>query len=211
MAAEHTPSELNEERRAALDRAGRRWEYTTTAWNTFEAVVSVVSGLVAHSLALVAFGLDSTVEVFASLIVLWHLRGDDESVDPSRTHRAMRLLAGAFAALGIFLVAVSVHGLATHAKAETSPVGMAFMAATVVVMFILAWGKRRTGVALGNRPLIANARMAVIDGSLAASILMALALDVLFGWWWADPVAAAIVAVVALNEARELWTGEAEI
>ena len=87
---------------------------------------------------------------------------------------------------------------------------MAFMGATVVVMFILAWGKRRTGRALGNRPLVANARMAVIDGSLAASILAALALDALFGWWWADPIAAGIVAVVALNEARELWTGEDE-
>lgn len=205
-----TASELSEERRVALDRAGQRWEYTTTAWNTVEAVVSVASGLVAHSLALVAFGLDSSVEVFASLIVLWHLRGDDETVDPSRTHRAMRLLAGAFAALGIYLVGDSIHGLTTHAKAETSPVGMAFMAATVVVMFILAWGKRRTGLALVNRPLIANARMAVIDGSLAASILAALALEVVFGWWWADPVAAAIVAVVALNEAHELWTGEAK-
>jgi divalent metal cation (Fe/Co/Zn/Cd) transporter len=173
-------------------------------------VVSVFSGLVAHSLALVAFGLDSSVEVFASLIVLWHLRGDDETVDPSRTHRAMRLLAGAFAALGVYLIGDSIHGLAIHAKAETSPVGMAFMAATVVVMFILAWGKRRTGVALGNRPLIANARMAVIDGSLAASILVALALDVAFGWWWADPVAAGIVAIVALNEAHELWKGETE-
>ncbi len=209
-AQNHLASEPDEDRRAALDRAGQRWEYTTTAWNTFEAVVSVVAGIVAHSLALVAFGLDSTVEVIASLIVLWHLRGDDETIDPSRAHRAIRLLAAAFAALGVYLVVDSAHGLSTHAKAETSPVGMAFMGATVVVMFILAWGKRRTGLALGNRPLIANARMAVIDGSLAASILAALALDVLFGWWWADPVAAAIVAVVALNEARELWTGEAE-
>ena len=168
----------------------------------------MLTGLAAHSLALVAFGLDSTVEVFASLVVLWHLGGDDETADPARARRAMRLLAAAFAALGAYLVFDSVHGLASRARAETSPVGMAFMGATVIVMLVFAWAKRRTGTALGNRPLIANARMAVIDGSLAASILVALALDGLLGWWWADPVAAGIVAVVALSEARELWTGE---
>jgi len=123
----------------------------------------------------------------------------------------MRLLAVAFAALGCYLVVDSIHGLVSGAEADTSPVGMAFMAATVLVMFVLAWGKRRTGLLLGNRPLVANARMAVIDGCLAASILIALSLDALLGWWWADPAAAGIVAAVALNEARELWTGETDI
>lgn len=123
----------------------------------------------------------------------------------------MRLLAVAFALIGSYLVAVSIHGLTSRAQAESSPIGMAFMAATVVVMFVLAWGMRRTGMALGNRPLIANARMEVIDGCLAASILIALTLHAVLGWWWADPAAAAIVALVALNEARELWTGEAEL
>jgi divalent metal cation (Fe/Co/Zn/Cd) transporter len=200
--------ELTESRRVALERTGRRWEYATTIWNTFEAVAAVVSGIIAHSLALVAFGLDSTVEVFASLVVLWHLGGDNETTDPARARRAMRLLAGAFAALGIYLVLDAAHGLMSRTKAETSPVGMVFLGATVIVMFILAWGKRRTGHALGNRPLIANARMAVVDGALAACILLALGLDTLIGWWWADPMAAGVVAVVALNEARELWSGE---
>jgi divalent metal cation (Fe/Co/Zn/Cd) transporter len=211
MATPGTTPDLTAERQAALERHGRWWEYTTTIWNTFEAAVAIGTGLAAHSLALVAFGLDSGVEVFASLVVLWHLRGDNEATDPQRARRAMRLLAIAFALLGCYLVADSIHGVVSRAQAESSPVGMAFMAATVVVMFILAWGKRRTGLALGNRPLVANARMAVIDGCLAASILVALALDTVLGWWWADPAAAAIVALVALNEARELWTGETEL
>ena len=176
-----------------------------------EATVSIVTGLLASSLALVAFGLDSTIEVFASLVVLWHLRGADESTDPLRARRAMRLLAIAFGLLGVYLVFDSIHGLISHSEAHTSPIGMLFLAATVVIMFVFAWAKRRTGLALGNRPLIANARMAAIDGLLAAGILIALALDAALGWWWSDPVAAGAVALITLNEARELWSGEIDL
>ena len=80
------------------------------------------------------------------------------------------------------------------------------MAAIVVVMFVLAWGKRRTGLALGNRPLIANASMTLLDGCLAAGIATPLILDAIAEWWWTDPLAAGLVAVVALNEAREAFT-----
>ena len=205
-----TPT-LTETERFGLERSGRRWEYATTAWNVMEATVSITTGLLSASLALVAFGLDSTIEVFASLVVLWHLRGDDESTDPRRARRAMRLLSLAFGLLGIYLVIDSAHGLVTHAEATTSPLGMVFLGATVVIMFVFAWAKRRTGLALGNRPLIANARMAAIDGLLAAGILLALALDAALGWWWADPVAAGVVALITLNEARELWSGEIEL
>ncbi len=176
-----------------------------------EAAVSIVTGVLAASLALVAFGLDSTIEAFASLVVLWHLRGADESTDPARARRAMRLLAIAFGLLGIYLVFDSIHGLASHAEARTSPLGMVFLAATVVIMFLFAWVKRQAGLALGNRPLIANARMAAIDGMLAAGILLALALDALLGWWWSDPLAAGVVALITLNEARELWSGEVDL
>lgn len=205
------PSALDDHQRIALERRGRNWEYATTAWNVMEAAVSVTTGILAASLALVAFGLDSTVEVFASLVVLWHLRGDDESTDPARARRAMRLLGIAFGLLGVYLIIDSAHGLLTHAEATTSPLGMVFLGATVVMMFIFAWVKNRIGVALGNRPLIANARMAVIDGMLAGGILIALGLDAWLGWWWADPVAAGVVALVTLNEARELWTGEGDL
>jgi divalent metal cation (Fe/Co/Zn/Cd) transporter len=189
----------------ALARRGRRFEYATTAWNSLEAVVAISTGLASHSLALVAFGLDSCVEVFASLIVLWHLGGAEEDVDPARTQRALRLIAMAFAALGVYLIGDAVHALWTRTVSQPSPVGIVFMGATVIVMFLLAWGKRRTGHALKNRPLIANASMTLIDGCLAASILAALVADRAFGWWWADPLAAATVAAVALREARENW------
>jgi divalent metal cation (Fe/Co/Zn/Cd) transporter len=172
-----------------------------------EAIVAVATGLAAGSLALVAFGLDSCVEVFASIVVLWHLGGAPEEADPARARRAVRLIAGAFAVLGVYLLVQAVRGFVTRITPDSSVVGTVFIAATVVVMFLLAWGKRRTGRALGNRPLIANASLTFIDGCLATGILAALLADRLFGWWWADPLAAAIVGLVALNEARENWRG----
>jgi divalent metal cation (Fe/Co/Zn/Cd) transporter len=192
---------------AELERRGRRLEYATTVWNCLEAIVAVSTGLAANSLALVAFGLDSCVEVFASIVVLWHLGGAPEEADPARAHRAVRLIAGAFAFLGVYLLVQAVRGFVTRITPGSSLVGTVFIAATVVVMFMLAWGKRRTGRSLGNRPLIANASLTFIDGCLATGILAALLADRLFGWWWADPLAAAIVGLVALNEARENWRG----
>jgi len=205
----HEPVTLDVEdaRRKRLERQGRWWEYGTTVWNSLEAVVAIGTGLAAHSLGLVAFGLDSCVEVFASLVVLWHLGGANEVENPERTRRAMRLIGAAFATLGVYLIIDSIHGFVARNRPEASPVGAAFMAATVIVMFILAWGKRRTGLALGNRPLVANASMTLLDGCLAAAIFVALILDAVAGWWWTDPLAAGLVAIVALNEAQESWAG----
>jgi divalent metal cation (Fe/Co/Zn/Cd) transporter len=194
------------ERQQALSRRARRLEYGTTGWNSLEAVVAITTGLASHSLALVAFGLDSCVEVLASLVVLWHLGGDAEDVDPGRAQRAMRLIAGAFGLLGVYLLVDAVRGLVTRSVSEPSGAGIVFMAATVVVMLGLARGKRRTGLALDSRPLIANASMTLLDGCLAAGVLVALMADRLAGWWWADPLAAGVVGLIALNEARENWT-----
>jgi divalent metal cation (Fe/Co/Zn/Cd) transporter len=203
----HEPlrTDLGLDPRHRLERQGRWWEYGTTIWNTLEAFIAIGSGLAAHSLGLVAFGLDSCVEVFASVVVLWHLAGAREDQSPARARRAMRLIGCAFAFLGVYLLGSAIHGFAAHVRPESSPVGAIFMAATVVVMFVLAWGKRRTGLALGSRPLLANASMTLLDGCLAAGIFTALILDTIAGWWWADPLAAGVVAIVALNEARQAF------
>lgn len=198
--------ELTAGYRRHLERSGRRWEYGTTAWNSLEAFVAIGSGLAAHSLGLIAFGLDSCVEVFASVVVLWHLAGENEAENPQRGQRAMRLIGVSFAVLGVYLIGSAVHGFVARSKPDASPIGAAFMAATVVVMFVLAWGKRRTGKALESGPLIANAAMTLLDGFLAAAIFVSLLLNSALGWWWMDPLAAAVVAVVALNEAREALT-----
>jgi len=194
------------QRQEALTRRARRLEYCTTGWNSLEAVVAISTGLASHSLALVAFGLDSCVEVLASIVVLWHLGGEAEDVDPDRAQRAMRLIAAAFGVLGVYLLTDSVRSLLTRSVSEPSGIGIVFMAATVVVMFLLARGKRRAGRALDSRPLTANASMTLIDGCLAGGVLLALIADRLVGWWWADPLAAGVVGLIALNEARENWT-----
>jgi divalent metal cation (Fe/Co/Zn/Cd) transporter len=168
-------------------------------------VIAIATGLAAGSLALVAFGLDSCVEVFSSIVVLWHLGGATEDVAPERARRAVRLIAAAFGGLGVYLLVQAARGVMTHVKPDSSPLGTAFIAATIAVMFALAWGKRRTGEALENRPLVANASMTFLDGCLAAGILLALVLDRLAGLWWADPLAAAAVGLVALKEARDNW------
>jgi divalent metal cation (Fe/Co/Zn/Cd) transporter len=188
-----------------LEQRGRRLEYATTAWNVLEAFIAIAAGLAANSLALVAFGLDSCVEVFASIVVLWHLGGAPEEADPARARRAIRLIAAAFGVLGVYLLVQAVRGFVTRITPESSPLGTAFIAATVAVMFLLAWGKRRTGKALDNRPLIANASMTFIDGCLAAGVLVALVADRLFGWWWADPLAGLIIVYYGLKEGRAAW------
>jgi divalent metal cation (Fe/Co/Zn/Cd) transporter len=117
----------------------------------------------------------------------------------------MRLIAVAFGVLGAGLLVQAVRSVATRSVSEPSGAGIVFMAATVAVMIGLARGKRRTGLALDSRPLLANASMTLIDGCLAAGVLVALVADRLVGWWWADPLAAAVVGIIALNEARENW------
>ena len=175
-----------------------------------EAVVTVSLGLAAGSLALVAFGLDSAIEVFASLVVIWHMRGDDERADPHRARRALRLIAAGFAALGLYLAANAVFAITNGSEPSTSPVGAGFMAATVVVMFGLAAAKRRVGRRLLSTPLLANAAMTFLDGCLAAGVCAALVADLTLGWWWGDPLAAAAVGVVATVESIRGWREAAQ-
>jgi divalent metal cation (Fe/Co/Zn/Cd) transporter len=201
-----TGADIDAVRHTGLERRARLLEYGTTVWNGAEAVVSITAGMTAHSLGLIAFGLDSCVEVFASLVVLWQLRPSPHR--RARSLRAMRLIGIAFGVLGIYLGVDAVHGLIAAAQPKRSWLGLGFLAATAIVMWMLAYGKRITGRRLGNEPLVANASMTFLDGSLAAGILIAVYLAVRLGWWWTDSLAAGIVAVIALNEARRSWRGD---
>jgi divalent metal cation (Fe/Co/Zn/Cd) transporter len=178
-----------------------RLEWLTVAWNVAEVGITIALGVAARSLALVAFGLDSMVEIFASLVVIWQLRGDTAS--PARIALALRLVALAFLALGLFLIVTATIRLVGAGEVQESPVGVAYLAATVVVMLALAKAKGALGAELGNHPLAAEARMTLLDGFLAALILLALVLNLVLGWWWADALAAMAVGVLALLEGRE--------
>ena len=174
-----------------------RLEYLTVVWNSLEVFVTIGLGIAAGSLALVAFGLDSLIEIFASSVVLWHLRGDG---DGTKTRRAMGLVALAFFALAVILLVAAAQGLASGRVADQSPIGIAYLAVTAVVMFTLSWRKRVVGTSLGNHPLEHEARITFLDGILATGVLVALVANVAFGAWWADPLAAALVGLAAIPE-----------
>jgi divalent metal cation (Fe/Co/Zn/Cd) transporter len=191
---------------ARLRRRGIRLEYATIGWNVAEAAIAIGLGVAAGSIALVAFGLDSVIEVFASGVVVWHERHPD--VPEERTRRALRLIGAAFFALGVFLVIAAAARLAAGATPDESPLGIAYLALTVVVMFALARLKHATGEALQSRPLLAEAHVSYLDSALAAGVLSSLVLFAAWEWWWADPLAAIAVAVFAFVEGREAWSGE---
>jgi divalent metal cation (Fe/Co/Zn/Cd) transporter len=188
-----------------LRRRGLRLEWATNGWNAMEVVVTITLGVRAGSLALIAFGLDSVIEIFASTVVIRNLR--DERRDPGdrRVHRSLRLIAAAFWILATFLVLISVRGLIRGDRPDGSPVGVAYLAVTAVIMFGLAVLKRRTADDLGSEPLHAEASMTLLDGCLSVGILVALVLNAWFGWWWTDAAAALLVAGFAVNEGIEHW------
>ena len=195
-------NEPSTQRHDALLARGRQLELLTIGWNTMEVFVAIGLGVAAGSLALVAFGLDSLVEVFASVVVIRYI-GDHHA--EGRARRAMRLVAVAFAVLGTYLVAASLYDLAQGGAADSSPFGVAYLALTAGVMFGLAIAKRRLARAAHSGPLGAEADVTFLDGCLASGILVALVLNAAWGIAWADPVAALLVAVFCFREAVVNW------
>ncbi len=184
-------------RQAAGELRARRLEVATIAWNTLEVFVTIGLGIAAGSLALIAFGLDSVAEIFASAAVLWHLRGRP---DVARTRRALRMVAIAFFVLAAVLISAGVRNLVIEHRPEDSPWGIIYLAMTACVMLGLAIAKRRTSGVIGNHPLVHEARVTFLDSALALGVLLALVLNAVSGWWWADSVAAIMLGVVAIFE-----------
>ncbi len=188
--------------RVRLQRRALRLEYATIAWNLGEAVFTIGLGVAAGSLALIGFGTDSIIEVFASSVVVWHVRPGHAVDHADRTRLALRLVAYAYLGLAVILATASIRELLLGRKAGESVVGIVYLAVTAVVMFTLAFAKRRTATSLGSAPLRSEATLTFLDGILSTLTLTGLGLNVLFGWTWADPAAALIVAVAAALEAR---------
>jgi divalent metal cation (Fe/Co/Zn/Cd) transporter len=187
----------------ALLAQGRRLELFTIGWNLVEVFVTVGLGLAAASLALIAFGLDSLVEVFASLVVIWYI-GDHHA--ERRAMHALRLVAVAFAILGVYLLGASSYNLAAGDAAGSSPLGIAYLALAASAMFVLAYKKRGLARAARSAPLAAEAHMTFLDGCLATSILIALVMNAAWGIWWSDPAAALLVALICFREAATNWS-----
>ena len=188
-------------RATALLRRGRVLEGITLGWNVAGIVVLAVAAVSARSVALAGFGLDSLIEIGASTVVLWELSGTGED----RQRRALRLIGGAFLALAAYLLVQSVTVLATGYRPGHSTLGIAWTAVTAVAMFALAAGKARTGKELGNPVLRTEGRVTLVDGILAAAVLLGVLLNAAAGLWWADPLAALVIVWYAVREARGIF------
>jgi len=171
-------------------------EYATLGWNVVGIVVLAFAAVAARSVALVGFGLDSLIEIGASIVVIWELSGAGEL----RQRRALRLIAIAFALLALYLAIQSTVVLIAGAHPRHSPLGIAWTAVTALVMFALAAGKARVGAALGNPVLRTEGRVTLVDGLLAVFVLIGLVLNAALGWWWADPLAGYLLAGYAVRE-----------
>ncbi|MFE5411053.1 cation diffusion facilitator family transporter [Microbacterium sp. NPDC056569] len=197
---------LTHERRRTLERRIRWIVAATIAYNLVEALVAITAGTIASSAALIAFGLDSTIEVLSAAAVAWQFTRRD----PERWERpTLRVIAVAFFALAAYVTATSVLALVARVEVEHSPAGIAITALSVVIMPVLSLAERRAGRELGSATAVADSKQTLICAYLSAAVLGGLVVNSLFGWWWADAVAGLVIAVFAVREGREACRGEA--
>ncbi|MCI1017258.1 cation transporter [Microbacterium sp. C5A9] len=193
-------------RRDLLHRRIRLLVGITIAYNLVEAVVALTAGSIASSAALIGFGLDSTIEVLSAAAVAWQFTRKD----PQRWEKpTLRVIAVAFFALAAYVTASSALALLSGERPEHSTVGLVLTAVSVIVMPFLSFAERRAGREVGSATAVADSLQTLICTYLSAAVLVGLALNSLFGWWWADAVAGLVIAVFAVREGLEAWKGDA--
>ncbi len=168
----------------------------TLAWNVVGCWIVLGAAYAARSVALAGFGIDSVIEIFASVIVVWQLK----AIKKDQEQFAERLIGVAFLLLAIYVALQSAIVLYAGFHPRTSSLGMVWLALTVLAMLLLANGKGRIGKSLGNPVLQREAKVTAVDGMLAGSVLSGIALNALFGWWWADPLAALVIVYYGIRE-----------
>jgi cation diffusion facilitator family transporter len=199
--------------RSDLLRRGLRLEYLTVGWNVAEGLIAVSAGLAASSIALIGFGVDSFVETVSGVVLIWRLSAEsrgrlDEAATERVERRAERLVGLAFLLLAAYVAFEAARALIRQEEPDVSPVGIVLTAVSIAVMIWLARAKRWVGEALGSRALLADARQTAACWYLSVITLTGLALNAVFGWWWADPVAALGIVVLLLREGIEALRGE---
>ncbi len=190
---------------AANIHAGRRIEYTSILWTSLEALAGIVAGVMAGSIALIGFGADSVIEVASSAILLWRL---NHEFGEKRERTALRLVGVSFLVLVVYVGWEAVESLVKHQPPSVSYFGIVFSVLCLIVMPLLARAKRRVAARLNSRAMEADSKQSSICGYLAAILLCGLALNALFGWWWADPAAALAMLPIILKEGIEALRGE---
>ncbi|MET9973696.1 cation transporter [Streptomyces microflavus] len=195
-------------RRDALARRIRLLVVATIAYNLIEAAVALTAGTIASSSALVGFGLDSVIEVSSATAVAWQFSARDHAVREARERAALRIIALSFFALAAYVSVDAVRALTGDGEAERSVTGIAIAALSLAVMPFLSAAQRRAGRELGSASAVADSKQTLLCTYLSAVLLVGLLLNATLGWSWADPVAALVIAVIAVKEGRDAWQGK---
>ena len=194
--------------RATNIRRGVLLEYFTIGWNLIEGLIAVGSGIVAGSPSLIGFGFDSFIESTSGAALLWRLRVDDEHLRERREQIALRLVGVCFLLLAAYVLFDSVKTLIYRESPESSVIGIAVTLVSLVIMPILAREKRKVAVQIKSKALEADSRQTDLCVYLSAITLSGLILNTLFGWWWADPVAALLMTTIIVKEGIEALHGK---
>lgn len=195
----------NAERRAVLSRRVRLLVTATITYNVIEAIIAISAGTLASSTALVGFGLDSVIEVASAAAVAWQFSGKDPQ---ARERTALKMIAVSFFALAAYVIVESARALTGAEVAERSTVGIVLAAVSLLVMPFLSYAQRRAGRELGSSSAVADSKQTLLCTYLSGVLLVGLLLNSMFGWSWADPIVALVIAAVAVKEGREAWRGE---
>lgn len=198
-----TPDQAD--RLAVLSRRVRLLVAATITYNIIEAVIAITAGTVASSTALIGFGLDSVIEVASAAAVAWQFSGKDPE---ARERAALRVIAMSFFVLAAYVSVESVHALLGAEAAGHSTVGIVLAAVSLLVMPVLSAAQRRAGRELGSASAVADSKQTLLCTYLSGVLLVGLLLNSWFGWSWADPIVALVIAAVAVKEGREAWRGE---
>jgi len=193
------------ERRAVLSRRVRLLVAATITYNVIEAVIAISAGTIASSTALIGFGLDSVIEVASAAAVAWQFSGTDPA---ARERTTLKAIAVSFFALAAYVTVESFRSLVGADAAGHSTVGIALAAVSLLAMPFLSYAQRRAGRELGSASAVADSKQTLLCTYLSGALLVGLLLNSLFGWSWADPIVALVIAAVAAKEGREAWRGE---
>jgi divalent metal cation (Fe/Co/Zn/Cd) transporter len=207
LAPVHPGATTGEPRRRLVRRA-RALAWLGLAWHIVEAAVAIAAGLVAGSVALVGFGADSLIEAVAGIVVIW-LMAESRSSSAAADRRAQQLIAATFALLAAYIGVESLRDLVAGNHPQASWTGVTLSVVTLVTMPPLARAKLRVGEQLGSSATASESRQTMLCAYLSAALLAGLLANAALEWWWADPIAALVIAGVAAREGREAWRGDA--
>jgi divalent metal cation (Fe/Co/Zn/Cd) transporter len=196
---------LNDERRQLLSRRIRWFVAATITYNVIEATIALTEGTRVSSAALIGFGLDSVIEVSSAAAVAWQFSGKDPE---AREKIALRIIAFSFFGLALYVAIDAIRSLLGIGEARHSIIGIALAAVSLVVMPVLSWAQRRAGRELGSLSAVADSKQTLLCTYLSAVLLVGLLLNSIFGWSWADPIAAMVIAVIAVKEGLNAWKGD---